>query len=91
MLYDCSDEYFDHRNKVSLEDLNEIEYMVHVLGGAFDYDASPSIEKDCGIKSGYHYFSTQAAMDNFLEIINKDEYKSQGLVKDIVTGVLSHK
>lgn len=35
------------------------EYMVHVWGGAWNPNANPSIEKDLGIKEGYHYFATE--------------------------------
>ena len=31
------------------------EWMIHVWGGAWNHDANPSIEKDYGIKDGYHY------------------------------------
>ncbi len=35
------------------------EWMVKVWGGAWNKDASPSIEKDCGIAEGYYYFTEE--------------------------------
>lgn len=67
------------------------EWMIHVWGGAWNRDANPSIEKDYGIKEGYHYFDTEKEKDEFVEIINKPEYTSQGLARDIKYGVMSHK
>ena len=67
------------------------EWMIHVWGGAWNYDANPSIEKDYGIKEGYHYFNTEEEKDKFLEIINKPEYSDQGLARDIKYGYMSHK
>ena len=45
-----------------------IEYMIHCWGGAWNEDANPSIEKDYGIKAGYHYFKNEAEKDEFLRI-----------------------
>lgn len=67
------------------------EWMVHVWGGAWNKDAKPSIEKDYGIKEGYHYFSSDEEKDKFLEIINNPIYSKQGLAKDIKYGHMSHK
>lgn len=67
------------------------EWMIHVWGGAWNYDATPSIEQDYGIKEGYHYFDSDEDKNDFLEIINKPEYCSQGLMKDIKYGAMSHK
>lgn len=67
------------------------EYMVHVWGGAWNSYADPSIEKDLGIKEGYHYFATEKEKDDFLKLINLEKYKRQGLVYDIQYGEMSHK
>lgn len=67
------------------------EWMVHVWGGAWNEDANPSIEKDYGIKEGYHYFKTEEEKNKFIDIINKPEYSKQGLVRDIKYGNMSHK
>ena len=67
------------------------EWMVHVWGGAWNEDANPSIEKDYGIKKGYHYFKTEEEKNKFIDIINKPEYSKQGLARDIKYGHMSHK
>lgn len=66
------------------------EWMIHVWGGAWNDDANPSIEKDYGIKEGYHYFQSENKKNEFLEIINKPEYRHQGIVRDIKYGNLTH-
>ena len=65
------------------------EYMVHIWGGAWNKDANPSIEKDLGIKEGYHYFKTKEERDRFLKLIK--QYSSQGLVWDLREGEMTHK
>ena len=67
------------------------EWMIHIWGGAWNSDANPSIEKDYGIQEGYHYFKTEEEKDRFLEIINKPEYRNQGLMRDIKYGFMTHK
>ena len=67
------------------------EWMIHVWGGAWNSDANPSIEKDYGIHEGYHYFNTEEEKDRFLEIINKPEYRNQGLMRDTKYGFMTHK
>ena len=67
------------------------EYMIHIWGGAWNSDANPSIEKDLGIKEGYHYFKTEKEKDRFLELLNNPIYKNQGLMTDIKYGTMSHK
>lgn len=67
------------------------EYMIHIWGGAWNSNANPSIEKDLGIKEGYHYFATEKEKDDFLKLISLEKYKSQGLVYDIRYGEMSHK
>ena len=67
------------------------EWMIHVWGGAWNSDANPSIEKDYGIHEGYHYFNTEEEKDRFLEIINKPEYRNQGLMSDTKYGFMTHK
>lgn len=67
------------------------EYMVHVWGGAWNSDANPSIEKDYGIKEGYHYFPTEKEKDEFIKIIRMEKYSNQGLMCDVKYGVMSHK
>ena len=44
------------------------EWMIHVWGGAWNHDANPSIEKDYGMKDGYHYFDTEEEKNRFLEM-----------------------
>lgn len=67
------------------------EYMVHIWGGAWNKDANPSIEKDLGIKEGYHYFKTKEERDRFLKLIKQDKYLNQGLVLDLKEGEMTHK
>ena len=67
------------------------EYLVHIWGGAWNEDANPSIEKDLGIKEGYHYFDTEKEKDAFCALLNDPKYTSQGLMVDIQYGVMSHK
>ena len=51
----------------------------HIFGGgAWNKDANPSIEKDLGIKEGYHYFKTKEERDRFLKLIKQDKYLIQG-------------
>ena len=66
------------------------EWMVHVWGGAWNDDAEPSIEKDYGIKEGYHYFESEEEKNKFLEILNKPEYFEQGIARDIQYGNMTH-
>lgn len=73
------------------ESLYQKEWMIHIWGGAWNSDANPSIEKDYGIQEGYHYFKTEEEKDRFLEIINKPEYRYQGLMRDIKYGFMTHK
>ena len=67
------------------------EWMVKVWGGAWNKDASPSIEKDYGIAKGYYYFTEEKAKNKFLEIINTPIYSNQGIARDVKYGELSHK
>lgn len=67
------------------------EYMVHIWGGAWNSDANPSIEKDLGIKDGYHYFKTEEEKDNFVSLLKNPIYRDQGLMIDVHYGVMSHK
>ena len=67
------------------------EYMVHIWGGAWNKAASPSIENDLGIKSGYYYFSTEEERDKFIEMIDQPKYKIHGLMIVCEDGHLSHK
>ena len=67
------------------------EYMVHIWGGAWNKDADPSIEKDLGIKEGYHYFSTEEERDEFVEKIGNPIYKNQGMMIHCEEGELTHK
>ena len=68
-----------------------IEYFIHCWGGAWNDDASPSIEKDHGIKAGYHYFQDKDEKEAFVAILNKPEYKTQGIVFTEECGEMSHK
>lgn len=67
------------------------EWMIKVWGGAWNFDASPSIEKDYGIKEGYYYFVDEKAKDAFLEIIDNPIYSNQGIARNVNYGVMSHK
>ena len=67
------------------------EYMAHIWGGAWNKDANPSIEKDLGIKEGYHYFKTKEERDRFLKLIKQYKYLNQGLVWDLKEGEFTHK
>ena len=67
------------------------EYLVHTWGGAWNKDANPSIKKDYGIESGYHYFQTEKEKDLFVSILKQPQYKKQGLMIDIKYGEMSHK
>ena len=70
---------------------NKKEYMVHIWGGAWNKDANPSIEKDLGIKEGYHYFDTKEEKDEFCKHLRLYKYRKQGLMIDEKYGVMSHK
>ena len=70
---------------------NKKEYMVHIWGGAWNKDANPSIEKDLGIKSGYHYFDTEEEKNEFCKHLYNPIYRNQGLMIDEEYGVMSHK
>lgn len=67
------------------------EWMVHIWGGAWNHDANPSIEKDYGIKNGYHYFNTEVEKDKFLELLDNPIYSKQGIARDIKYGYMTHK
>lgn len=67
------------------------EYMVHIWGGAWNHDANPSIEKDLGIKGGYHYFDTEEEKKEFCKHLRKPKYRNQGLMIDEKYGVMTHK
>lgn len=67
------------------------EYMVHIWGGAWNEDATPSIENDLGVKEGYHYFNTEQEKDNFCRLLDNPAYTNQGLVRDIKYGYMTHK
>lgn len=67
------------------------EYMVHIWGGAWNSDANPSIEKDLGIKNGYHYFKTEQEKNDFCKMLDIPKYANQGLMRDIKYGYMSHK
>ena len=67
------------------------EYMVHIWGGAWNKNANPSIEKDLGIKEGYHYFDTEKEKNKFLKHLRKPKYRNQGLMIIEKHGVMTHK
>ena len=70
---------------------NKEEYMVHIWGGAWNSDANPSIEKDLGIKDGYHYFKTEKEKNEFCENLHNPKYENQGIMITEKYGVMSHK
>lgn len=70
---------------------SEKEYLVHIWGGAWNSDANPSIEKDLGIKEGYHYFKTKTEVDNFIVLLDNPIYKNQGLMVSTKYGYMTHK
>lgn len=70
---------------------NTTEYMVHIWGGAWNYDANPSIEKETGIKEGYYYFSTKEAKNAFVKFLHTPVYYKQGLAIDTKSGVMTHR
>lgn len=55
------------------------KHMVKIWGGAWNNDANPSIKKDYGINEGYYYFDNEDDVNSFLKILNKAEYKNQGI------------
>lgn len=67
------------------------EYLVHIWGGAWNYDANPSIEKDLGIKEGYHYFKTEDEKNDFIKKLRNHIYSNQGLMIDEKYGEMTHK
>lgn len=67
------------------------EYMVDIWGGAWNSDANPSIEKDLGIKEGYHYFKTEEEKDAFCKLLQNPIYYNQGIAMIVKYGVMSHK
>jgi hypothetical protein len=70
---------------------NKAEYMVHIWGGAWNSDANPSIERDLGIKEGYHYFDTEKEKNEFCKLLDNPIYSKQGIARDVKYGVMSHK
>ena len=70
---------------------NQKEYMVHIWGGAWNSDANPSIEKDLGIKEGYHYFKTEEEKNEFCKHLHNPIYSNQGLMIDEKYGVMTYK
>lgn len=68
-----------------------VEYMIHIWGGAWNRDANPSIKKDLGIDEGYYYFKTKGERDEFVKLLNNQKYKDQGLMIAEESGILSHK
>ena len=71
--------------------MRQKEYMVHIWGGAWNSDANPSIEKDLGIKEGYHYFQTESEKGRLCERLNNPIYSKQGIARDIKYGYMTHK
>lgn len=67
------------------------EYLVNCWGGAWNAAADPSIEKDLGIKPGYHYFSTEQEKDDFIKQLDNPIYKKHGLAWTVTEGELTHK
>lgn len=65
--------------------------MVHIWGGAWNKDANPSIEKDLGIKKGYHYFNTEEEKNEFVRQLHNPIYQKQGLMVDVKHGYMRHK
>ncbi|MBO5828859.1 MAG: hypothetical protein J6R59_10480 [Paludibacteraceae bacterium] len=70
---------------------NQKEYMIHIWGGAWNSDANPSIEKNLGIKEGYHYFKTEEEKNEFCKHLHNPIYCNQGLMINEKYGVMSHK
>ena len=56
--------------------MNINEYLLHIWGGAWNSDANPSIEKDYGIKEGYHYLKTEEELERLCNILDKKEYSN---------------
>lgn len=67
------------------------EYLVHIWGGAWNDDANPSIEKDLGVKDGYHYFCDEKEKNDFIKLLNNPIYKNQGLMIHEQYGFMTHK
>ncbi len=67
------------------------EYMIHVWGGAWNHDAYPSIQKDLGIREGYHYFLNKDDVDNFLKLLSKPIHQKQGIAIEKKYGEMTHK
>jgi hypothetical protein len=65
------------------------EYMIHIWGGAWNEDATPSIKEDLGIDEGYRYFNTKEERDIFSNKLKP--YEHLGLVRDFKEGELTHK
>ena len=70
---------------------NQKEYMVHIWGGAWNSNANPSIEKDLGIKDGYHYFKTEEEKNEFCKLLSNPIYRNQGIVIREEYGFMTHK
>lgn len=71
--------------------MSKKEYLVHIWGGAWNEGANPSIEKDLGIKEGYHYFDSEEEKNEFLKLIDNPIYRNQGLVHTEQYGFMTHK
>ena len=67
------------------------EYMAKIWGGAWNDGANPSIEKDLGIKKGYHYFDTIEDLGVFTSKLRNEKYINQGLMISLKEGELTHK
>lgn len=87
-LGDWLDDWKENNRVVSC---GKKEWLVTVWGGAWNADACPSIEHDYGINEGSYYFSTQDKKNQFINILNKPEYKCQGIVYTEKYGYMKHK
>ena len=67
------------------------EWMIHIWGGAWNYDANPSIERDLGIKEGYHYFKSEEDKNEFVAKLHNPIYRNQGLMIIEKYGEMVHK
>lgn len=67
------------------------EYMLQIWGGAWNADASPSIERDLGIKEGTYYFPTKRKKNKFRKLLENPVYQKQGLMIYERHGYMTHK
>lgn len=87
----CGEHMFYQSNYCPSCGAKMTEWFVHIWGGAWNHDATPSIEKDLGIKPGAYYFKSEKEKDAFITQLRNPIYYNQGLMIHVEEGIFSHK